>query len=318
MQVAVFGLGYWGTNWIRAICQIPQITRVVGVDPRRDARRMVREHYPGVLTTNDGRRVLDDPTIDAIVIATPAATHYGLARECLRAGKHVLVEKPAATGIREAEQLVAEATQQRVILMVGHISLFTPEMQCVQELIARGEVGTLLSFDARFGNWGIVRSDTTVLWDVAPHPLALFTALFDERVTVVQACGLTQRLGRLDTCHIMLQTSSGAIGHVAVSWRSPIKTRQWEVGGTRGTVIVDEMALSQRVRVFQVDSDSLMQGARRPIIQVPRLDSIEPLKKELDHFLSAINGGPCATDGSHLLKVTELLDRVETIIGRSR
>lgn len=315
-RAAVLGLGDWGRNWVRTLCQIPDVESVVAVDSSEYQRQLVQERFPGVDIVDDSRKVLQDPAVDAVIIATPASTHAPLALACLRAEKHVLVEKPAAMSRYEAARLVDMAEKQGVILMAGHTALFTPEMRCVNALVEQGDLGSLVYFESYHGNLGVVRPDASVLWDLAPHPMAVFTSLFDPTVTCVQASGLNRPIGRLDTCHISLTTSQGAIAQVAVSWRSPIKTRRWVVGGTRRTVVVDELAPTGRVQVFDVGLDlPRIKIQPRSAVWVPPLDTVEPLQQEFYHFLSATNGGRCLAGGPHLLNVTDLLERAQNVLG---
>lgn len=313
MRVAVIGLGYWGTNWVRTLKESRDIEQVVGFDPSGQARYgLVQKH--DIRVTASLEDILNDPTVQAVVLATPASTHFSLARRCLLAGKHVLVEKPAATRLDEAQMLDRIARDRARVLMVGHTALFTPEFEIVRALQDRGALGHLLYFEAYYGNVGKVRPDTNVLWDLAPHPLAMFASLFREPVTDVQTWGLAQPSSGLDTCHILLRTVSGASGHAWVSWRYPIKTRRWVVGGTDRTVVVDETSPHQRVQAFEVNPQT-GRTARVPI-EISSQPDGQPLDRELQCFLETIRSG--ASQAIHAiswLTTMELLTRAESTLG---
>ncbi|MCL6564411.1 MAG: Gfo/Idh/MocA family oxidoreductase [Firmicutes bacterium] len=258
MRVAVLGLGHWGRNWVRTLSQLPEVKSLVGVDISQDQRLLVQEEFPGVDCIEIGddiRAVLQDPSVDAVIVATPASTHVGLAIACLQAKKHILVEKPTAMSTVEAARLWELAKKQGVVLMAGHTALFTPEAECVRRLLEQGDLGEPIFFESYHGNFGIVRRDASVLWDLGPHPVSLLVALLDPKVNRVQASGLKQSWDGLDTCYMSLTTAQGATAQMTVTWRSPIKRRHWAVGGTRRTVLVDELAPANRVQIFDIGMD---------------------------------------------------------------
>ncbi len=314
MRVAVIGLGYWGTNWVRTLKESPDIEQVVGLDPSDQARAALVQRHSDIRVIESLNDLLSDPALKAVILATPASTHFSLARRCLLAGKHVLVEKPATTRWDEARMLDRIAQDQALVFMVGHTALFTPEFEAVRALADRGELGRLLYFEAYYGNVGQVRSDTNVLWDLAPHPLAMFASLFPEPVIDVMTWGLAQPSRCLDTCHILLRTASGASGHAWVSWRYPVKTRRWVVGGTDRTVVVDEVSPNQRVQAFELDPQT--GRSARLSMQSPSRPPSQPLARELQCFLEAIRSeAGRATDAMSWLPTMELLTRAESSLG---
>lgn len=314
MQVAVFGLGYWGTAWVRTLAHDPAVDRIVGVDPG-SVSTLLLDHPPSKLhVERDPLRVLTDGGIAAAVVAAPPGQHYDLARRCLEFGKHVLVEKPATLGLGPCMELVRLAEMRGLVLMAGHTSLFTPEMRCVQRVVDQGQLGTLVSFDSFHGNFGIPHTNVDVVWDLAPHPLSLFTKLFPDTVSRVEAVAHEGEDGRSDAAHWILETSGGAVAHSAVSWRHPLKTRTWMVGGTNGTMVVDEIADKDRVRLYHTDEAGLkFRNSTPPRFETLSFDTFEPLREELSHFLDCIiQLRPPISGGEHVLKVTDLLCRIHT------
>ncbi|HYJ45699.1 MAG TPA: Gfo/Idh/MocA family oxidoreductase, partial [Pyrinomonadaceae bacterium] len=191
--IGVIGCGYWGPNLLRNFSENEAATLRWMCD--LDAKRLavLGRRYPSAETTSDYRRLLADPELSAVVISTPVSTHFNFAREALLSGKHVLVEKPFTASVREAEELIELAERQRLTLMVDHTFIYTGAVRKVKEMLQSGELGELLYFDSIRINLGLFQRDINVVWDLAPHDLAIMDFIIDRQPLSVTATG---------SCHV--------------------------------------------------------------------------------------------------------------------
>ncbi|HWS52652.1 MAG TPA: Gfo/Idh/MocA family oxidoreductase, partial [Pyrinomonadaceae bacterium] len=232
ISVGVIGCGYWGPNLIRNFAESEAAELRWVCD--RDARRLekVARRYPAARATADCGELFDDPRLDALVIATPVATHYPFARRALEAGKHVLVEKPLTASAREAEELIALAERRGLTLMVDHTFIYTGAVRRIKELVAAGEVGDLLYFDSVRINLGLFQHDVNVVWDLAPHDLSIMDHVVGRTPTALTATGSCHiEPGLENIAYVQLRFDDSLIANFHFNWLSPVKIRRTLIAG---------------------------------------------------------------------------------------
>ena len=228
-RIGVAGLGHWGPNLARNFADLAEVTWLCDSAPER---KDVAERYPQARFTGDFGEMLDDPSLDAVVVATPVPTHFELARRALEAGKHVLVEKPPAMKGLEMDELVALAGARDLVLMPGHLLLYHPGVRKLREMISAGELGDVLCVYGNRQNLGIIRSNENALWSLGVHDLSVILHLLDEEPAEARAFGrdfLTEGVEDVVFCY--LRFPSGRIAHMHLSWLDPHKMRRMTVVG---------------------------------------------------------------------------------------
>lgn len=304
IRIAVLGAGHWGPNLIRNFHnhQASEVAWVIDRDPQRLA--LTQSRYPDVSVSADAEAAFADPSVDAVVISTPTVTHYDLASAALRAGKHVLVEKPIATSVAEAEELCALAEAGGRVLMVGHVFLFNAAIRRVGEYLRDGRLGQVFYLSMVRTNLGPIRSDVNAAWDLAAHDVSIANAWMGTAPTHAAAHGGSWiNDGIEDAVFANLWYSNGVMANLHVSWLSPRKVRDITIVGEKGMLTFDDMNLSEPVRLYdkQVTDQrspgfidtfaSFRTSIREGDIVIPRVPSNEPLKTECDHFLECIASG---------------------------
>ncbi|HLZ30373.1 MAG TPA: Gfo/Idh/MocA family oxidoreductase [Chloroflexota bacterium] len=299
VRVAAVGCGYWGPNTIRNLDSIVgfQLCCICDSDPER--LRPVAARYPAARPTTDVNNLFDDASIDAVYLSTPVSTHYALVKRALASGKHVLVEKPLATTVEQAEELAALATARSLTLMVGHTFVFSPPVRKVKELIDSGVIGPIYYVETTRVNLGLFQKDVSVLWDLGPHDLSILNYWLGEVPIRVSARGRSF-LGEAleDVAFVTLEFPSGILAQVQISWLAPSKLRRTSVVGRERMVVYDDLEPVEKVKVYDrgVDRQPASFGEyqltyRSGDILSPRLDTTEPLYLECAHFLECIQTG---------------------------
>ncbi|MDQ6674432.1 MAG: Gfo/Idh/MocA family oxidoreductase [Chloroflexota bacterium] len=299
VRVAAVGCGYWGPNAIRNLDSVPgfQLCCVCDSDPWRLGP--VAARYPTARATTDVNTVFEDPAIDAVYLSTPVSTHYQLVKRALECGKHVLVEKPLATTVEQAEALAALAVARGVTLMVGHTFVFSPPVRKVKQLIDSGIIGPIYYVETTRVNLGLFQKDVSVLWDLGPHDLSILNFWLGEVPTRVSARGRSF-LGEAleDVAFLTLEFPSGILAQVQISWLAPSKLRRTSVVGRERMVVYDDLEPVEKVKVYDrgIDRQPASFGEyqltyRSGDILSPRLDTTEPLYLECVHFLECIQTG---------------------------
>jgi predicted dehydrogenase len=323
--LGVIGAGYWGPNLVRAAVATAtlQLEWLCDLDEAR--ARAVLGRYTTVRATTSYEQVLEDPAVSAVAIATPAATHFDLVRAALEAGKHVLVEKPLTSSLAEAVKLADWAEHSGRVLMCDHTYCYTPAVRRIRELIHGGEIGDVQYVDSVRINLGLVQPDIDVLWDLAPHDLSIFDFVLPDALRPVGVAAHTaDPIGNGAACvgYLTVWLSNGALAHVHVNWLSPTKIRTTLFGGSRRTIVWDDMNPSARVMlhdrgVDRVPAGSLPPDDRRQAlisyrigdIHVPALPEHEALRAVLAEFADAIaEGRRPLTDARAGIRVLKLLE----------
>jgi predicted dehydrogenase len=299
VDIGVVGLGYWGPNLVRSLHDVTDARIAWVCDRNPIALDRIARRYPSLATTTDVDEVLDDASVDAVVIATPVSTHHDLAMAALRAEKHVLVEKPLAASLRESVELAEEARARQLILMPGHTFLYSPPVMLVHDLIASGELGDVYFVSSSRVNLGLHQRDVSVVWDLGPHDFSILRYWLDERPVSATAMGRECVVaGVPDVAFVSLEYPSGAIAHVELSWLAPSKLRRTTVVGSRKMLIYDDTS-SEPVRVFDAGAsvrDPRTFGEYRMTYRTgdivsPRVQPVEPLYLELKDFCQAVQTG---------------------------
>ena len=315
-RIALVGYGYWGPNLARNFHQLADADLTYVVDMNPEALAKAQRLY-GCQTGTNLDAVLRDPNVDAIVIATPARTHYALARAALLAGKHVLVEKPLTMDVGEGSELTDLAATLGLTLMVGHVFEYNPAVRYIKAAIDSGELGDVYYLYSRRVNLGRVQSDVNVLWSIAPHDISIALYLLGILPEAVRCQGASCLNSVVeDVIFLTLFFPNNVLCHVHASWLDPSKTREMTVVGSRRMIVYDDVSAEGKVRVY--DKGAFRKGdvtygdfqykLHSGDILIPRLDMREPLQEECAHFVECVRTGRRPlTDGENGLRVLRVL-----------
>ena len=319
MRVGVIGYGYWGPNLVRNFAERQDAQVVVVADRRPERLAQVQRRYPTIRATTDPADLIADPAVDAVVIATPVELHFDLAIAALRAGKHVLVEKPMASTSDQASRLLDEATRRRLVLMVDHTFVYTGAVQKMRELVGDGELGDLYYYDSVRINLGLFQQDVDVLWDLAVHDLSIMDFVLPQQPVSVSATGLAHVPGKpKDIAYMTMFFDGPMIAHVHASWLAPVKVRRTLLGGSRRMIVFDDLEGSEKIKVYDsgisVDPSpenvyQMLVGYRTGDMWAPKLSVTEALAVEAAHFVDCVTHGTRPkSDGEAGLRVVRLLE----------
>jgi len=323
--IGQFGCGYWGPNLLRNFVALPDVRVKVVVDPSGERRKFVQENFPQVHTTGNPEEAWRDPEIDAVVIATPAGTHFELTMRSLEAGKHVLVEKPLCTSLKEVDAIAQAAAEKRLVVMAGHTFVYNAAVRYVKGLIDRGELGDVRCIYSQRVNFGRIRSDVDALWNLAPHDISIIQYWLDDLHPVrVSRRGMAWVQPDIeDTVFLNLEYRTHVIANIHVSWLDPQKVRKIVVVGSRKMVLFDDVSDDKvaiydrgidRKAVLGVDMD-YDKGAqlfqyRAGDVLLPKIDFVEPLRAEAKHFLECVRSGQEPLTGlRHARSVVNILEK---------
>ena len=326
IRIAVVGAGHWGPNLIRAF-ENPPTSEVAWVVDRDEGRRQqVEQRYPSVAVSSDAAGALADEHVDAVVIATPTSTHYGLVKAALEAGKHVLVEKPITTSVAEGEELCALAEARGLVLMVGHVFVYNAGVQAVKEHLREGTLGRVFYMSMVRTNLGPIRVDVNASWDLASHDISIANYWMDaEPVSASAIGGSWINEGIEDAVFATLRYPNDVLLTLHSSWLNPRKSRDITVVGDQRMLTLDDMNLSEPLRIYDkgvadetftpgfVDTfASFRASVREGSITIPKVSLGEPLKAECEHFLTCVrDGAPPLTGGREGIAVVRALEAIE-------
>ena len=323
IKVGVIGYGYWGPNLVRNFMAAPgsEVTRVC--DLRSERLSSLGKIYPALKTCNDASELIHDPQIDAVVIATPVSSHFELAMAALKAGKHVLVEKPLAATSDHARKLVDEAAARNVVMLVDHTFVYTDAVRKIRELIASGALGEIYYYDAVRVNLGLFQHDVNVIWDLAIHDLSIMDCVLPAKPVAISATGISHVPGQPENvAYITLFFASAQIAHVHVNWLTPVKVRHTLIGGSEKMILYDDLEPSEKLKVYDKginvtrgpeDVYKMLVSYRSGDMWAPRLDNTEALQTEALHFIDCIeNNKPPETDGPAGLRLVNMIEAAET------
>jgi predicted dehydrogenase len=317
--IGVVGYGYWGPNLVRnfASTEGARVITICDRDPVKLA--LGKRRHPGVVVTEGFRDLLRDGRIDAIVIATPVHSHFELAMSALKAGKHVLVEKPLAQTSEQVRRLIEEAERRNLILMVDHTFLYTPAIQKIRELIVEGALGDIFYYTGVRASLGLFQSDVNVIWDLAVHDISIIQYILKEAPVAVSATGASHVAGTPENmAHLALFFPGSCVAHVSVNWLSPVKVRRTFIGGSKKMIVYDDLEATEKIKVYDKgitvngkpeDNEQLRIGYRAGDMWAPHLAAKEALQTEVEHFIFCLRtGAPPVSNGASGLQVIEILE----------
>lgn len=318
INVGIIGYGYWGPNLLRNFSAQPDCKVVCVADGRQERLDIVSKAYPAIKTVFSATDLLADPNIDAVVIATPVFTHFDLAKKAFSNGKHVLLEKPMTSSVKEAEELIDLAAKKGLTLMVDHTFLYTGAVQKVKQLIAEDTIGILRYFDSVRINLGLFQPDVNVLWDLAPHDISILEYLVGEEAYSVNATGISHTNNSIENiAYMTVNYQHDFIAHFHCSWTSPVKVRQTLIGGDKKMIVYNDLEPSEKIRIYDSGFDhrtleektKIMVDYRTGDVFIPKITGQEALAGVTKDFLKSItdNTIPLA-DGELGLKVVKILD----------
>ena len=315
----VIGYGYWGPTLVRNFADTPgsRVVAVSDLNPERLER--LTHRYPGVTTSTTAEALIAHSAVDAVVIATPVATHFELAMQALAAGKHVWVEKPLAASSDEARRLRDEAARRRLVLMVDHTFVYTGAVRKIGELVRTGHLGDVYYYDSVRVNLGLFQYDVDVMLDLAVHDLSIMDYVLNARPRAVSAIGSAHVPGRTaNVAYLTCLFDDSLIAHFHVNWLAPVKVRRTLIGGAKQMIVFDDLEPSEKVRVYDkgITVDPGLKGRHEMLVSyrtgdmwAPQLDATEALSGAARDFLDSINTGrEPITNSSVGLRVVRILE----------
>lgn len=322
INVGVIGYGYWGPNLVRNFMAAHGSAVTNVCDLRAERLSSLGKLYPGIKTCSDSAELINDPQVDAVVIATPVSSHFDLAMSALQAGKHLLVEKPLAANSDQARRLVDEALARRLVLLVDHTFVYTDAIRKVRELIVSGQLGEIYYYDAVRVNLGLFQHDVNVIWDLAIHDLSIMDYVLPARPVAISATGISHVPGQPENvAYITLFFPSAQIAHVHVNWLTPVKVRHTLIGGSEKMILYDDLEPSEKLKVYDKginvtrgpeDVYKLLVSYRSGDMWAPRLENTEALQTEALHFIDCIeNNKQPETDGAAGLRMVNMIEAAE-------
>jgi predicted dehydrogenase len=321
IKVGVIGAGYWGPNLTRNFSEIPEADLKMVCDLRQERLDHIRSRYPELYTSRDYREMLNSD-IEAVVIATPVSTHYRLAMEFLKAGKHVLVEKPLACNSAEALDMVTTARDMKKVLMTDHTFVYNPAVVALKEIIASGEIGRVYYINGTRVNLGLYQPDINVVWDLAPHDISILLYILGVEPTSASARGgMYVKPGVYDVAYLTVYFPNDVMADLRVSWLDPCKIRQITIVGSKKMIVYDDIEPVEKVKIYDkgvdvqpyTDTFEEFHLAYRYGEAVPYpLNWQEPLRAGCLHFLECIRrGSPSRSDGAEGLKVIQIIEAAQ-------
>ncbi len=323
--VAIVGYGYWGPNLARNFDEAEgtRVEMICDQDPQRLAK--ARRRHPAAEGTTRFEDVLNNPRVQAVAIATPVQTHYDLARRAIEAGKHVLVEKPLTMRADHAEDLCKRAKKKGVVLMVDHIFVFSPAVVQLKQIVDSGKLGDIFFIDGVRINLGLFQHDVNVVWDLAPHDISIVDLLLQRLPLSLSAFGSTHANDQIeDVAYLNLDYGGGLIANFHVNWLSPVKVRQMIIGGSKRSLIYNDLDASEKIKVYdrgisvaktQEERHKVLISYRSGDIWAPNVPTIEPLSRMTSHFADCIRRGKDPiTNGQAGLRIVRILEAAQRSI----
>ncbi|MCA1578477.1 MAG: Gfo/Idh/MocA family oxidoreductase [Acidobacteria bacterium] len=322
IKVGVIGYGYWGPNLVRNFMAAPDSAVGRVCDLREERLAPLQKLYPGIKTCGNSTDLINDPQIDAVVIATPVSSHFDLALAALKAGKHVLVEKPLAANSDQARQLIDEAAARKLVLLVDHTFVYTDAVRKIRELISSGQLGEIYYYDAVRVNLGLFQHDVNVIWDLAIHDLSIMDAVLPAKPVAISTTGISHIPGQPENvAYITLFFAGPQIAHVHVNWLTPVKVRHTLIGGSEKMILYDDLDPSEKLKVYDKgisvtprpeDVYKMLVSYRSGDMYAPRLDNTEALQTEALHFIDCVqNNRQPETDGAAGLRMVQMIEAAE-------
>ena len=323
--LAQAGVGYWGKNHFRVFSGFKDCRLKICCDKKKEAlEKIVKDDMGEVKVTTDFDDIIKDKEIDAVVITTPSETHSELAVKALSSGKHVFVEKPLALKIVDAEKMVKVAEKNKKILMVGHLLLYHPAVKLLKSYVENGSLGDLNYMYSTRVNLGQVKAEENALWSLTAHDISVAIYLVGKMPSEVSATGKCYiRDSIQDVVFVSLSFDNKTMAHIHASWLDPHKVRQFTVVGSKKMIVFDDMAATEKIRIYDKGVDwqrnessyDAFLTLRQGDIHIPKIDMVEPLKVECQNFIDSIkNKTRPAADGRNGLQVLRVLTAAQKSI----
>ena len=320
VNIAIVGYGYWGPNIVRNFQEIDNASLIACCDTKKEQLDLAKKKYPQIKITSSFKDLLTNPSIEAIIIATPTKTHYTLAKKALLAGKHVWIEKPMTETSEQAIELLAIAQKKKKTIHIGHVFIYTEAIAAIKHTIERGELGDLYYFDSVRINLGLFQHDINVIWDLAPHDISIMLYLFNEYPKAVSAFATSHVVkGLEDTAYLNFKFKSGKNAHVHVSWLSPVKVRKLTIAGSKKMILYDDLEESDKIKIY--DKGLTLDKKLKPVsttsgyhyrvgdIFSPAIANKEALETQCREFVNAIKANKSSrTSGKEGLRVVKILE----------
>jgi len=320
IRTGVIGYGYWGPNIVRNLRSLEGCQLAAVCDQSPAALQRVRQAYPDLAVTRKPYDLLTSPEIDAVAVVTPVSTHFDLAKVALENGKHVFIEKPFTSTTQQAEELIELAERKNLRIMVDHTFLFTGAVRKIRQLIEEGVLGDLYYYDSTRVNLGLFQHDISVIWDLAPHDLAIMDFLIQQKPEAVIATGEAHLNGVVDIAFLTIYFPGKTIAHLNVNWLSPVKVRTTLIGGEKKMLVWNDLEADEKIKVYDKgvqmnngqDLYELLVSYRSGDMWAPRVDQAEALKVELAYFIECVTKGHIPlNDGAAGLRVVKLLEAAD-------
>lgn len=322
LKVAVIGAGYWGPNFVRNFIQYPQTDLVSVADLSRQALNKIKSVYPQVETTTDYRPILDNPNIDLVLITTPPETHFQIALEALKKNKHLIVAKPLTLNSKQASKLLKMAISKNLLLHGDLTYIYTGAVEYIEKFVRQGKLGKVLYYDSTRANLGLIQKETSVIWDLVPHDLAILEHCFHLKLKQVFASASKhyQNSKNYEMAHITLTYENNFIAHIHVSWISPVKLRTILLGGSRKMIYYNDVEPDEKIRIYDKGIDIQKEDISymKPVYRsgdavIPKLKTEEAIYSEIDQVVKMIIAKKIsyrnALMNSQIIKILEACDR---------
>lgn len=319
ITIGVIGYGYWGPNLVRNFSETPGLKVACVSDLRAERLERVTARYPTVQTTVNHAELIKNPAIDVVAIATPVFSHFDLAMQALKAGKHVFVEKPLTMSYEQSVRLIDEAEKRNLVLMVDHTFVYTGGVRAIKKMVENNEMGELYYYDSVRVNLGLFQRDVDVIWDLAVHDLSIMDYIFDFKPVAISATGARHVPGQLDNiAFLTLFYESSFIAHIHVNWLAPIKLRKTLISGNQKMIVFDDLEPSEKVKVYDKGISLNNSDAKYKDMSInyrtgdmlsPKLDMTEALTIEANHLVDCItNSKRPLTDGHMGARVVKVME----------
>jgi predicted dehydrogenase len=318
--MGVIGYGYWGPNIVRNFNGLDGSKVITVSDFNERSLKKVKKLYPNLRVTTKNEEVICASDVDAIAIVTPVFTHFELAKKALEFGKHVLVEKPFTYTTAQGEELIELAEKKHLKILVDHTFLYTGAVRKIKQLIDGGTLGDLYYFDSTRVNLGLFQHDVNVVWDLAPHDLAIMDYLIKEKPIAVLATGQAHINGLEDISYITVYFPNKFIAHITVNWLSPVKARTTLIGGVKKMLVWNDLEPDEKIKVYDKGVDAkakngvynLLVSYRSGDMWAPKVEQNEALRLLAENFIESINnGGTPVNDGLAGLRVVKMLEAAD-------
>ena len=327
VTIGIIGYGYWGPNLVRNFFAAQDCCVKSVADARPERLQLLEKTFPSIRGVKRAEDIIHDPEIDAVVIATPVSTHFPLAKKALLEGKHVLIEKPMASSVQDADTLINLAEQKGLLLMVDHTFLYTGAVEKMKQLVVNQELGNIKYLDSTRINLGLFQPDINVLWDLAPHDISILNYIMNEQPYSVNATGITHTNNKIENiAYLTVNYQSGFIAHFNCSWTSPVKVRMMLLGGDKKMILYNDLEPTEKIKVYDTgyyhktdeDKKRILVDYRTGDIHVPKISTTEALLGMANDFVACIREGRKPKSSSQIgLDVVKILEASNKSIKRN-